>query len=114
MGIRPVIHDDYTHTGFARGHLAPAEDFSRSQEAMDSTFITSNVIPQKESINSGSWSQLEKKVRSWACGEENSTVITGPVLNPALQKLKGTEISVVEKFFKIIIDESPPKKAILM
>lgn len=112
LGLRPVVHDDYTHSGYARGHLAPAEDFSRSQDAMDSTFIMSNVIPQKGSVNSGSWSQLEKKVRSWACGEESITVITGPLLSSNLQKIKGTDISVPERFFKIIIDESAPKKSI--
>jgi endonuclease G len=109
--IPPVIHDDYTHSGYARGHLAPAEDFSRSQEASKSTFIMSNVIPQKGSINSGSWAQLEKKVREWACGEETITVITGPILTDKLTKLVN-EISIPQEFFKIIIDETPPKKAI--
>jgi DNA/RNA endonuclease G (NUC1) len=50
-GLTPVHHDDYTYSGYARGHLAPAEDFSRSQEAIESTFLMSNVIPQKTSIN---------------------------------------------------------------
>lgn len=111
MGITPVTHDDYTNSGYARGHLAPAEDFSRSQEATKATFIMSNVIPQKGSINSGSWAQLEKKVRSWACGEEKITVITGPILKDHLPKLK-QDISIPNEFFKIIIDETPPRKSI--
>lgn len=112
MGIPAVTHEDYTNSGYSRGHLAPAEDFSRSQEAIESTFIMSNVIPQKSSVNSGAWAQLEKQVRAWACGEEEVTVITGPVLTPNLEKLKGTGISVPQEFFKIIIDETPPTKAI--
>lgn len=83
--IQPVVHDDYTKTGYSRGHLVPAEDFSKSQEAIESTFIMSNVIPQNASINSGSWAQLEKQVRIWACGEERITVISGPILNPDLR-----------------------------
>lgn len=39
MDIIPVVHDDYTSTGYARGHLAPAEDFSRSQDAISSTIF---------------------------------------------------------------------------
>lgn len=112
MGIKPVMHDDYTNSGFARGHLAPAEDFSRSQEAIESTFITSNLIPQKGNVNSGSWAQLERQVRSWACGEEKITVITGPVLTPNLPRLKRADISIPQEFYKIIIDETPPRKAI--
>jgi endonuclease G len=111
MGVTPVLHDDYTNSGFARGHLAPAEDFSRSQEAIESTFIMSNVIPQKGSINSGSWAQLERQIRTWACGEESITVITGPVLTNDLSKIH-TDISIPQEFFKIVIDETPPKKAI--
>ncbi len=109
-GIEPVKHDDYTNSGYARGHLAPAEDFSRSQEAIESTFYMSNVIPQKGSVNSGSWASLERKVREWACGEEKITVITGPILKKNLPKIKGG-ISVPQAFFKIVIDETPPKKA---
>jgi endonuclease G len=112
MGIQPVSHDDYTNSGYNRGHLAPAEDFSKSQEAIDSTFIMSNVIPQKGIVNSGAWAQLEKKVRSWACGEKVITVITGPVLTSDLSKLKNSDISVPNEFYKIILDETPPLKLI--
>jgi endonuclease G len=111
LGIDPVVHDDYTHSGYARGHLAPAEDFAYSKEAIESTFIMSNVIPQKGSVNSGSWAQLEKKVRKWACGELNITVYTGPILKENLPKIKN-QISVPDEFFKLVIDETPPKKAI--
>lgn len=109
-GIEPVKHDDYTNSGYARGHLAPAEDFSRSQKAIESTFYMSNVIPQKGFVNSSSWASLERKVREWACGEEKITVITGPILKKNLPKIKG-DISVPQAFFKIVIDETPPKKA---
>lgn len=111
LGIPPVTHEDYTNSGFTRGHLAPAEDFSRSKEAIESTFIMSNVIPQKGSVNSGSWAQLERQVRSWACGEEKITVLTGPVLGAELQKIKKS-ITIPNEFFKVIIDETPPRKVI--
>lgn len=111
LNIEPVVHNDYTHSGYTRGHMAPAEDFSRSQEAIEETFIMSNVIPQKAGVNSGSWAQLEKKVRSWACGEEKITVITGPVLSDGMAKIKDS-ISIPNEFFKVVIDETPPRKAI--
>lgn len=111
LGLKSIKHDDYTNTGYARGHLAPAEDFSRSQEAIESTFVMSNVIPQRGSVNSGAWAQLEKKVRSWACGEESIMVITGPIIEDGLTNLSAGVV-VPNRFFKVIIDNTPPKKAI--
>lgn len=111
LGIKAIKHEDYTNTGYARGHLAPAEDFSRSQEAIESTFVMSNAIPQKGSVNSGAWAQLERKVRSWACGEESITVITGPVIEDGLNSLE-SGVLIPNRYFKIIIDNTPPQKQI--
>ncbi len=111
LGLKAIKHEDYTNSGFARGHLAPAEDFSRTQEAIESTFVMSNVIPQKGSLNSGAWAQLERKVRSWACGEESITVITGPILEDDLDSLN-SGIVIPLRFFKIVIDNTPPSKKI--
>src|SRR5215212_692545 len=36
-----AVGTDYVGSGFSRGHMAPAEDFSRSKEAIKSTFILS-------------------------------------------------------------------------
>ena len=111
LKIKAIKHEDYTNTGYARGHLAPAEDFSRSQDAIESTFVMSNVIPQKGSVNSGAWAQLEKKVRTWACGEESITIYTGPIIEQGLSSIS-SGVLIPNKFFKIIIDNTPPKKVI--
>lgn len=111
LKIKAIKHEDYTNSGYARGHLAPAEDFSRSQDAIESTFVMSNVIPQKGSVNSGAWAQLEKKVRSWACGEESITVYTGPVIEQGLSSLP-SGVLIPNRFFKVILDNTPPKKVI--
>jgi endonuclease G len=70
---------DYAHSGFARGHSAPAEDFSRSQNAMSSTFLLSNMSPQHTSLNSGMWSQLEKNARDVARKFDTCWVYTGTI-----------------------------------
>lgn len=71
----------------------------------------SNVIPQTSRVNSGAWRSREKQVRSYACGEEKITVITGPILKAGLPTLKA-KISIPQEFFKIVIDETPPKKSL--
>ncbi len=46
--------DDYRGSGFDRGHLAPAEDFEWSAEAMSESFCMINMSPQKPGFNRGS------------------------------------------------------------
>lgn len=106
-----VVTSEYTKTGYDRGHLAPSADFAWSQEANNLTFVMSNMAPQTPGLNRDAWKRLEAQVRKWACGEEKITVITGPVLAKNLPKLK-SGLEIPEDFFKIIIDETPPKKAI--
>lgn len=38
--------DHFRNSGYDRGHMAPAANHKRSQEAMDQTFILSNTSPQ--------------------------------------------------------------------
>ena len=102
---------DFDGKVYDRGHLAPSEDFIWSQEANDETFVMTNMTPQKKKLNRGAWKSLETKVRNWACTEEHVTVITGPVLN-RIPKRAPSAVSIPQKFFKIVIDKTPPRKAI--
>ncbi|KAK3259113.1 hypothetical protein CYMTET_31879 [Cymbomonas tetramitiformis] len=38
--------DDFRNSGYDRGHLAPAANHKGSQEALDETFLLSNMSPQ--------------------------------------------------------------------
>ncbi len=108
----PVVPTNaYSGSQYHRGHMAPAEDFRFSQEAINTTFVMTNMAPQRQSLNAGAWKRLEAKVRRMACGEEKVTVITGPILHPELQKLP-SGVSIPEEFFKVVIDETPPTKAV--
>lgn len=110
MNLPHVVPEEYKKTGYDRGHLAPAADFSFSQEANDETFVMSNIAPQSKTLNRGAWLKLEKEVRRWACGEEKLTVITGPVFSKSDARLP-SGLTVPGRFFKIIVDETPPRKA---
>jgi endonuclease G len=102
---------EYLNSGYDKGHLAPSADFAFSQEANDLTFVMSNMSPQKGNLNQDAWKRLENQVRKWGCGEEKVTVITGPVLGKQMATLKSGLI-VPPSYFKIVIDETPPRKAI--
>mmetsp|Transcript_14016 Transcript_14016/g.29933 ORF Transcript_14016/g.29933 Transcript_14016/m.29933 type:complete len:337 (-) Transcript_14016:1403-2413(-) len=56
----------YRHSGYDRGHLAPAADFPFNDEEMDDTFVLSNISPQRPRFNRSVWLRLEEFVRSVA------------------------------------------------
>ena len=45
----------YKHSGFDRGHLAPAADHRGSRDAVQSTFYLDNMAPQDSMLNRGPW-----------------------------------------------------------
>jgi endonuclease G len=59
--------------------MAPAEDFSRSDEAIKTSFLLSNIVPQFQGVNGGRWAQLELVVRNIVRDSGTAYVSTGPI-----------------------------------
>lgn len=106
-----VYRKNKVDSPYAPGHLAPAADFARSQKAMDESFYMSNMVPQEDAMNAPTWVELEDQVRFWACGEREILIITGGFLKPGL-KMLSTGVPIPAQMFKVIIDETPPRKMI--
>lgn len=60
VSTRSATPKDYTNSGYDRGHLANAQDFFFSKEAMRSTFVMSNISPQIGDFNKITWLRLEE------------------------------------------------------
>ncbi|ADY27620.1 DNA/RNA non-specific endonuclease (plasmid) [Deinococcus proteolyticus MRP] len=91
--------DDYTGTGYDRGHLAPAADFKYDPDAMSQSFLMSNIVPQNPEMNQGPWNGLEAATR--ACAREGSlTVITGTLGNTGPLK-EDSPITIPSALFKL-------------
>ncbi|KAJ1550699.1 nuclease, partial [Nowakowskiella sp. JEL0078] len=74
---------DYRDSGFDRGHLAPAADVTGGQDAMNETFLLSNISPQVASgFNRGYWASLEHFVRDLTNTFDEFSVVTGPLYLP--------------------------------
>lgn len=56
----------YARSGYDKGHLAAAQDFAHSRDAMLATFDYINCLPQTPTLNRGAWKKLETKVRKWS------------------------------------------------
>lgn len=60
-----AITKSYVKSGFSRGHMVPAHDMSWDKRAYDATFQFSNVAPQKQTFNAGTWLGAEKAFRTY-------------------------------------------------
>lgn len=108
---RARIHpDDYTNSGYDRGHMAPnyAIGLLYGETAQRETFLMSNVIPQAPDLNRRIWRDLEARIiRRYARRFDEVWVITGPIYEPqSSARLKDGPL-IPSACFKIIVDEHP-------
>ncbi len=102
---------DYSKSGYDRGHMVPAADQQSSREALEKTFLLSNICPQTASLNRGLWAKLEQKTRAMVGNNREVEVITGPLFLSSpegnkrfvkYQVIGQNEVAVPTHFFKLI------------
>lgn len=103
-GFPLAEHWHYTRSGWVRGHMVPAGDLKYDQQAMDDSFLTTNVCPMDMGFNNGIWKRLEEKVRKLAVQFGHVHVITGPILGGnRYGKVGDSDILVPDAFYKAIL-----------
>ena len=96
--------DDYAGSGKDQGHMAPAEDMSFDQDAMNESFLLSNMAPQVGiGFNRHIWAQLEKRVRLWTERRGTLIVMTGPIYDKKRKPI-GAGVAVPNQFFKVVYE----------
>lgn len=125
LRIKP---SDYTGSGFDRGHICPNADRDGSPEAMASTFVMTNMIPQTPDLNRGPWEKLEGYLRTLVTrgsdvyiyagvyGDsgklKNKVTIPSNVWKIAVAVPTGSDISAVNENARVIAVDMPNVKAI--
>lgn len=107
-------HNDYTNSGYTRGHLRASSDRQYSKEANQQTFYMSNISPQSGNgfNQSGSaWNTGEDKVQAWGYNISRSTdtlyVVKGGTIGEGM--IKGyikNEIAIPKYFFMAVLFRS--------
>ena len=97
-----AMNEDYTRSGYDRGHMAPAGDMKWSAKAMRESFYLSNICPQKPGLNRGIWKDLEEQVRLWAKENGSLLIVTGPVITDDLKRLGKNRVGIPKTFYKVI------------
>ena len=96
-------NNDYSKSGYDRGHLSPAAENAWSSTAMQESFYYSNMTPQVPAFNRGIWNRLEEKVREWATEYDSLYIATGGVLTSNLPTIGVNKVSVPKYFYKVVL-----------
>lgn len=101
---RQAMREDYSNTGWDKGHMAPSADMKWSQTAMTESFYLTNICPQNPDLNGRDWHTLENRVRDWARQYGRVWVVCGPLVQ---DKRYGTigerQVTVPDGFFKAVL-----------
>lgn len=114
---------DYFRSGYDRGHMVPAADAKSSQEAMDETFLLSNIAPQVGAgFNRHYWAYLEDWCRRLTGSFSDVYVFTIPLYLPKIEsdgKWRVTyevigsppNVAVPTHFAKVVLASKPSSPA---
>lgn len=110
--INRVSHDSYQQSGYDRGHMAPNYAISRlyGKEGQVDSFLMTNISPQKSKLNQRVWQRLEEvEIQHFAKRFGKVWVITGPVFNGTIERLKSDwTVEIPDAFYKIYIAKPYP------
>ncbi len=98
-----AANKDYYHSGYDKGHLAPAADMVWDKKAMEESFYFSNISPQLPGFNRGIWKRLETKVRKWANKFGEIYVVSGPVVTKEHSTIGENKVAVPAYFYKAVL-----------
>jgi len=131
-----AFDDDYSNSGYDRGHMAPADDLRFDETAERESNLFTNIAPQVGGrFNSSVWKKLENRVRSWVKDREDLTVIVGPVFEAREAVFRGDDplarqpatrrqmvhnvigegdVAVPTHFFKVVADLRDPEHPVVL
>lgn len=108
--VSRVTSDTYTNSGYDRGHLAPNYAIATryGTAAQRETFLLSNIVPQRHTLNAGPWKELEIKIAtSYPARFGEVWVFAGPIFDQNPRRLaNGRGPAIPTACYMIVIDES--------
>lgn len=104
-GARQELEDwDDLDMELDHGHMCPAGDNKWSGDAMEQTFLLTNMCPQNSALNRGDWEKLESRCRGWAKHYGEIYIACGPIFYSRDYKTIGdNKVGVPDAFFKVVL-----------
>ena len=106
--------NDYYNSRFDRGHMCPAGDNKWDKQAMEESFLFTNVCPQNHGLNKYEWNDLEILCRDWAREYGAIDIVCGPIYakNGEQKTIGRNKVWVPYAFFKVVLCRQGNPKAI--
>lgn len=106
--IRSTL-EDYSSSGYDKGHFCPGGDCNWNDERRDETFLLSNMCPQNPNLNRCDWKKIEITCRKWVKQYDNIYIVCGPIFFKSQEHVKigPNQIPVPEGFFKVVLCAEP-------
>lgn len=101
-GFKRVTPDDYTGTGFDRGHVCNSKDRTATEADNSETFSMANMLPQTPDLNRQVWESLESYSRTLA-QKGNQLYIVAGGYGSAKTIGKSNKVTVPTNCWKIIL-----------
>lgn len=101
---KQAMREDYSYSGWDKGHMAPAADMKWSRTAMYESFFLTNICPQDHELNGNDWLTLEKLGREWANRFGSVYIICGPIIGKNYYGTIGeNKVVVPDAFYKAFL-----------
>ena len=101
-----ACREDYSHSGWDKGHMAPRADMKWNLKALEESFYFTNVCPQNHEMNSGAWRKIEELCRAMAQCSEPVYIVCGPIFTDHRHGTIGKgRVQVPDAFFKALAVE---------
>jgi DNA/RNA endonuclease G (NUC1) len=112
-GYYQVTHDDYTHSGYDRGHLVRSKERTKTIEDNISTFEMGNIVPQTPDLNRGVWLRFEDYCLDKAIKEQkNMYIVAGGIFRDTITLKSEGKVVIPDSCFKIVLfsEETDPAR----
>lgn len=109
-GFYQVIPQDYTNTGYDRGHIIPSGDRTRNYEDNSATFVMANMLPQVPDLNREVWRELESECRRLVDQGKELYIIAGP--HGKIKTIANGKVTVPQYNWKVVLILDRPGSSI--
>jgi endonuclease G len=93
--------EDYSRSGYDKGHMAPRADMRWSCQALEESYYFTNICPQDHEMNSQAWRKIEELTRRLAKRYGSVWVVCGPIFDDSGSKIGS--VAVPSAFFKALV-----------
>jgi len=101
---RQAWREDYSGSGWDKGHLIPRADLKWSAKAYSESFYFTNICPQNHDFNAGAWLTTENMARRIARQYGSVYVVCGPLVYDNQYGTIGEhKVTVPDAFFKAFL-----------